>query len=158
MKHLNNYSKLVAILLVTTLILSISCFYASAAFVEYSYSGSDSNGAWKVSEFEDSSTRNQFMHVYTDCWKKSNGTRYHEHIMMTPGSSPITRLTVTAKPVYYSSGNAIGSERRFDAYNTTVLRVMPQSINSGGSKVTLFATLESQHSTATYTYHNIYGV
>lgn len=127
---------------------------ASAASVEFAYKGTDDNGVWKVSEIQDTSTKNQFFYVYSDCWKSYPGTRYHEHIMMTKGNKPIARLTVTVQPKYYSTGEVIGSQRRYDAYNTTYLRVMPQSIASGGYAVTVFCTLEAQDNTATYTYHN----
>lgn len=159
MKLLNTRSlKLLSCLLAYVIVVCLLTTTVSAAFVEYTYSGSDANGQWKVSEFNDSATGNQFLYVYTDCWKTSSGTRYHEHIMMTKGSTAIRRLTVVVQPVYYSTGANIGSQRRYDAYNETRLRVLPQSISSGGNTITLFATLESQHTTATYTYHNIYGV
>ncbi|HHX37314.1 MAG TPA: hypothetical protein GX717_04960 [Clostridiaceae bacterium] len=159
MKAFRKHSlKVLSGLLICTIVACVLSTTALAAFVEFTYSGSDANGRWKVSEFNDSATGNQFLYVYTDCWKKPSGLRYHEHIMMTKGSTAIRRLTVVVQPVFYSTGAAIGSQRRYDAYNATRLRVMPQAVNSGGSTITLFATLESQHTTATYTYHNMYGV
>lgn len=150
--------RIFAIVIVCVLLFSTLMCNASAAFVEYQYSSSDSNGGWKATEWRDTSSANQLVYAYTDCWKKSNGTRYHEHIMMITEGKNINRLTVTVEPVYYTTGKNIGSKRRYDTYNGTRLRVLPQAISSGGSKVTLFATLESQYTTATYTYHNIYGV
>jgi len=130
----------------------------SATFVNYKYASSDSNGVWEATDWKDTSTANQFVYTFTDCWKNSSGTRYHEHIIMTRGSTPITRMTATVAPVYYYSGSSIGPTRVYNTYNGTRLRVNPQAIYSGGNLITLFATLETQHTTATYTYHNIYGI
>lgn len=153
-----NKLKVITAILVISIVSCLMSSAVSATFVDFSYSGSDANGQWKVSEFNDAATGNQFLYLYTDCWKNSDGMRYHEHIMMTKGENAITRLTIVVQPVMYSSGAYIGAQRRYDAYNATMLRVMPQSINSGGSEITLFATLESQHTTATYTYHHLYCV
>lgn len=150
--------RIFAFMITGILLCSMLLCNASAAFVEYKYSSSDSNGAWKATDWRDTSSANQLVYAYTDCWKKSTGTRYHEHIMMITEGKSINRMTVTVQPVYYSTGNSIGSQRRYDTYNGTRLRVLPQSISSGGNKVTIFATLESQYTTSTYTYHNIYGV
>ena len=91
---------------------------------------------------------------------KDKTKRYHEHFLFCQpyDSGNITKLTITVQPVYYSSGNNIGSQRKYETSNNYFLRVGKKTINSGNQKVTLFATLETVYSTATYTYHNIYGV
>ena len=149
-------TKLLSLILSAVLLLTLPTS-VSAASVTNQYGANDDYGGWKASYWTDTSTGTKYLDSYTDCWTKDFTTRYHEHVIMIVDRS-VNRLTVTVQPKYYSTGANIGSRRRYDVYNTNINRVAPKSIDSGGSKVTLFATLESQYTTATLTYHNIYGV
>lgn len=148
--------KLLLVFLLLSLLIT-SSISVNATSVTYQHSATDNYGGWKVTHWSDTSTGNKYLYSYTDCWSKNFTTRYHEHVLMIRERS-VNRLTVTVQPKYYSSGNNIGSLRRYDVYNTNINRVTPKSINSNNKKVTIYATLESLYTTATFTYHNIYGV
>lgn len=144
-------------LLLSVVFIVIPINLVSATSVANQHGANDSYGGWKASYWMDSSTGNKHLDSYTDCWTKDFKTRYHEHVIMVK-ERPVNRLTIVVQPKYYSTGGNIGSQRRYEVYNTNINRVTPKSINSGNRRVTLFATLESQYTTATFTYHNIYGV
>lgn len=150
--------KLMSLVMTIVLTLTLSVSVVQAAQVTNQNGATDDYGGWKHTHWQDSSTRNQYLYVYTDCWSKSFTTRYHEHVMYAKENQNVSRLTIVVQPKYYSTGGNIGSQRKYEVRNNHLLRVMPQGINSGNKKVTLFACLESVYTTATLTYHNIYGV
>jgi hypothetical protein len=152
--------RLVALLTVCIMVVGCPLINANAAYVAPDHSSTDSLGGWKSSEWNDTSSRKQWVHAYTDCWSENFTTRYHEHVLYVEphDSGNINRLTITVQPVYYSSGNNIGSQRKYEKLNHWWLSVNRQTISSGNQRVTVFATLETLYTTATYTYQNIYGV